>query len=206
MTDMTANGAGNHAGGLDGAKKSLATHPMAKLLARDEESIEFMPDVEAAARRRGHRFAYLLSLTSFAFLIVFVVWANFAILDEVTRAEGTVIPSSRIQVIQNLEGGILAEILVREGDIVDAGDVLVRIENSTAEADFREMRSRYRTLAAMIARLEAELTDGQPRFPAALRQDAPDAVADQERLFRARRSQQLSQVRVLESQAEQPPQ
>src|SRR3546814_5098926 len=87
------------------------------------------------------------------------VWANYAVLDEVTRGEGTVVPSSRTQVIQNLEGGILADILVHEGDIVEAGDVLVRIENTIAQANLQDARSQYLTLQATEARLMAERSE-----------------------------------------------
>src|SRR3546814_11106291 len=67
----------------------------------------FRSDVHAATRHRGRRFAYILTVLSVVFFGVMGVWANYAVLDEVTRGEGTVVPSSRTQVIQNLEGGIL---------------------------------------------------------------------------------------------------
>ena len=92
----------------------------------DDDDLAFMPDVHAAARRRGHRFSYLLSLMVALFVICFIIWAKLAILDEVTRGDGTVIPSSKTQVIQNLEGGIVSQILVREGDIVEQGAILDR--------------------------------------------------------------------------------
>ena len=109
-----------------------------------------MPDVHAAARRRGHRFAGILTVMTFVFIGVMGVWAHYAILDEVTRGEGRVIPSSKVQVIQNLEGGILAEILVREGDVVNVGDIMVRIDNTAAQASFRDLQSQYFTLLATV--------------------------------------------------------
>src|SRR3546814_5592003 len=71
----------------------------------DRDDLDFMPDVHAATRHRGRRFAYILTVLSVVFFGVMGVWANYAVLDEVTRGEGTVVPSSRTQVIQNLEGG-----------------------------------------------------------------------------------------------------
>ncbi|MCG8357402.1 MAG: HlyD family type I secretion periplasmic adaptor subunit [Kiloniellales bacterium] len=169
----------------------------------DADDLDFVPDLEAAARRRGHRFAYLLTTMVFVFFVTFVAWANFAVLDEVTRGDSTVIPSSKTQVIQNLEGGILAEILVREGDIVDRGDILVRIDNTTAQANFRDARTRHLALLAKTERLRAELEDREPAFPEEVLADAPEAARDEEAQYRARAAQFAAQKAVLESQGQQ---
>lgn len=170
----------------------------------DRDDLDFMPDVHAAARHRGRRFAYILTMLSILFFAVMVVWSHYAVLDEVTRGEGTIVPSSRTQVIQNLEGGILAEILVHEGDIVEAGDVLVRIENTVAQATLEDARSQYLTLQATEARLIAELENEDAiEFPPAVTNEAPVVAADQKRLFDARRRQLEAQISVLESQARQ---
>jgi len=160
-----------------------------------------MPDVHAAARRRGHRFAGILTIMTFVFIGVMGVWAHYAILDEVTRGEGRVIPSSKIQVIQNLEGGILAEILVHEGDVVQIGDILVRIDNTAAQASLRDLQSQYFTLLATVERLDAEQQGRDMEISAEMRENAPVAVADQESLFGYRRRQMQAQISVLESQA-----
>ena len=180
--------------------------PSLNVPARDrwsDEDMQFMPDVAAAARRSGNRFAYFLTVTVVLFLVIFLVWANLAVLDEVTRGEATVIPSSRIQVVQNLEGGIISEILVREGDIVERGDILVRIDNVLAESSFREERRRYLNLLATIARLEAEIADTEIDFPPQVVEEAPQTIADQSALRNARRDQRDAQVSILTSQADQ---
>jgi len=170
----------------------------------DRDDLDFMPDVHAATRHRGRRFAYILTVLSVAFFAVMGVWAHYAVLDEVTRGEGTIVPSSRTQVIQNLEGGILAEILVHEGDIVQAGDVLVRIENTVAQANLEDARSQYLSLQATEARLMAELEGEETvAFPAGVLEEAPIVAADQQRLFNARRRQLEAQINVLQSQARQ---
>ena len=170
----------------------------------DRDDLDYMPDVHAATRHRGRRFAYILTVMSVAFFAVMGVWAHFAVLDTVTRGQGTIVPSSRTQVIQNLEGGILAEILVHEGDIVDAGDVLVRIENTVAQASLEDARSQYLTLLATEARLVAEVDDkDEITFPPAVLNEAPTVASDQKRLFNARKRQLEAQVNVLESQARQ---
>src|SRR3546814_190512 len=168
----------------------------------DRDDLDFMPDVHAATRHRGRRFAYILTVLSVVFFGVMGVWANYAVLDEVTRGEGTVVPSSRTQVIQNLEGGILADILVHEGDIVEAGDVLVRIENTIAQANLQDARSQYLTLQATEARLMAELEEREEiEFPPAVTNEAPVVAAGQARLFSARGRKLEGQVNGLESQA-----
>jgi len=162
-----------------------------------------MPDVHAAAQRRGHGFAYILTIMTLVFVVVFGTWANYAVLDEVTRGEGRVIPSSKTQIIQNLEGGILAEILVREGDIVEKGDILVRIENTAAQATFRDAQSRFYALQATVERLGAELEDREMALSEEILREAPTAAGDQTALFNARSRQLQAQTAVLEAQAKQ---
>ena len=172
-------------------------------MATSQEDLDFMPDVHAAARRRGKGFAYILTLMTLAFLIIMGTWANYAVLDEVTRGEGRIIPSSKTQIIQNLEGGILAEILVREGDIVEKGDILVRIENTAAQATYRDAQTRFYALLATGERLEAEKDGREMELSGKILKEAPSAVGDQTALFKARARQLKAQVAVLEAQAEQ---
>jgi adhesin transport system membrane fusion protein len=137
---------------------------------------------------------------------VFVVRADHAVLDVVARGQGKVIPSSRIQVIQNLEGGIMADILVREGEIVEKGQVLIRIDNTTAQSNYDDLRQRYLDGLATITRIVAELA-GTPAddivFPDELMKSAPE-LAEAERLNAQIRRQQLNtQLAILRDQAAQ---
>ncbi|MDX1580362.1 MAG: HlyD family type I secretion periplasmic adaptor subunit [Alphaproteobacteria bacterium] len=169
-----------------------------------EEDLDFAQPRVAALHRRGQSFAYILTILVAAFVLIFLIWASLASLDEVTRGAGKVIPSSRIQVVQNLEGGILSEILVQEGDRVDKGDVRVRIDNVLAETSYEEAKTRYLSLLASIARLEAELEGrDQVQFPPRVLEDAPDIAADQRAELQARISQYQSELNVLRSQASQ---
>ncbi|MCH6587036.1 MAG: HlyD family type I secretion periplasmic adaptor subunit [Proteobacteria bacterium] len=172
-------------------------------MATRQEDLHFMPDVHAAVRRRGKGFAYILTLMTFVFLVVMGTWANYAVLDEVTRGEGRIIPSSKTQIIQNLEGGILAEILVREGDIVEKGDILVRIENTAAQATYRDAQTRFYALLATVERLEAEMEDREMALSEEILKEAPSAASDQTALFKARGRQLKAQIAVLETQAKQ---
>lgn len=170
----------------------------------NRDSLDFMPDAVAATHRTAARMAYILTIVTALFFAGFLYWANFATLEEVTRGEGRIIPSSRVQVVQNLEGGILAEILVKEGQTVQQGTVLVRIDKTQARASFQETRSRYLSLLASIARLRAELTGSATiAFPAEIGRNAPQAAEDQRSLFAARRAQLDAELVVLRSQAAQ---
>lgn len=122
-----------------------------------------------------------------AVVVVFVAWAAIAKVDEVARGEGKVVPNSRLQVIQSLEGGILRELLVKEGDIVSAGQPLAQLDDTRFASFTMESSTQVTALKAAIARLEAEVL-GAPAvsFPPSI--SAGDAViASEQALFRARR-------------------
>lgn len=158
-------------------------------------------------RRVIRRFAHLLLGLVGAIMIGFIVWADHAVLDEVTRGEAKVIPSSQVQVIQNLEGGILSAVLVNEGAIVEQNAPLMRIENRIAESQVRELRQRFMTTQAGIARLETEvagLTDAaEIKFPDDLLASAPEVAQAEIDLFIVRQEQLRSQKDILQDQLEQ---
>lgn len=120
---------------------------------------------------------------------VFVVWAAFASVDEIVRAEGEIISSSRPQIIQNLEGGILAELRVREGDVVQPGDVLARLHGTQFQSAVSDLTEQINTLEVRRIRLEAEI-DGQSDFhvPESLALAVPDIVASERSLLAARQA------------------
>jgi adhesin transport system membrane fusion protein len=95
-------------------------------------------------------------MTMLAMIFCGIVWAAHAVLDEVKRGNGRVVPSRQMQVIQSLEGGIVNTISVQEGEIVDAGQLLMRIDDTTFASQFGEIRERRDAMAARVARLEAE--------------------------------------------------
>lgn len=115
-----------------------------------------------------------------------VLWAAFAVVDEVTRGDGRVITSSQTQYIQNLEGGIISQILVREGQVVEKGDVLFRIDSTRFASEFREGRSSDRALRAKVARLTAEAQRTRLQMPEDLRKEAPAAAQNELAVYEAR--------------------
>jgi membrane fusion protein, adhesin transport system len=154
----------------------------------------------------GPVFSHILLVVVALFLIGFLVWANFAVLDQVTRGEARVVPSSQIQVIQNLEGGIISEMLVEEGETVEKDQVLLRIDNTLAKSALADLQSHYFNGLATVARLEAEVagkTADQIVYPDALLRNAPAIALAETALFRSLADQQQSQIDILRNQADQ---
>ncbi len=135
---------------------------------------------------------------SFLAVAVFVAWAYFAELDQITRAPGSVIASSRTQIIQSQEGGTLENLKVKEGDIVEAGQVLAELERTRNLAAYLETRAKAAALAATMARLQAEVFGGQPRFPRELG-DYPDFRQNQLTLLSKRRAALNEEIAAIES-------
>ncbi|NLD55196.1 MAG: HlyD family type I secretion periplasmic adaptor subunit [Burkholderiaceae bacterium] len=117
--------------------------------------------------------AFLLLALMFALLACAAVWASSSTLEEITKGDGRIIPSSREQVIQSLEGGILQDMMVREGDIVTAGQPLLRIDETKARSSYQEGYSKAIGLKAAAARLRAESRGTALVFP-------PEVLADAE--------------------------
>src|SRR5690554_3861344 len=136
--------------------------------------------------RQRDRTALTIVWLAALLIAVFGTWAYYAQLDEVATGQGVVVPSSREQVIQSLEGGIVADVRVREGDLVEAGQVLAVLDATVTEANMEEVASRYRAAGARAARLKAELEDSSPVFPDHL-MAYPDVVSAKQELFVARR-------------------
>ena len=123
--------------------------------------------VEAPPDRIEPAFASRLLLWSIAgFTVVMLIWAALSQVDETAVAPGRVIPSRQLQVVSNLEGGVIADVLVHPGDRVSAGQLLMRLDPATATSDFSKTSATTQALAARIARLEGEVAGHAPAFPA----------------------------------------
>jgi adhesin transport system membrane fusion protein len=138
---------------------------------------------------------HVLWVTAFSMFIIFI-WAYFAELDQITRATGSVIASSRSQIIQSQEGGTLEELMVKEGDIVEEGAVLARIERTKAESSYLEAMAKSVSLQATVARLTAEVYGGEPKFPPEVKK-YPEFEKNQRALFHKRRSAINEEIEAL---------
>lgn len=148
-----------------------------------------LDDTRGAQLVESHPYAGASLLLLIVVIVAGYQWADFAVLDEVTRGEGRIVPSSREQVIQSLEGGILVDLAVREGDIVEQGQILLRIDDTRSGASLREGQSKAHALRAEIARLRAEGAGRQPQFP----DDLPVELRERERELFVSRSRALNQ-------------
>lgn len=118
--------------------------------------LEFMSSLSAAVLEKSEKSSRVMLYVIFFSLSWLIVWAYFAEIDEVTRGDGKVIPFGQVQVIQNLEGGIIKDILIKEGGIVKSGQALLKIDNKQFESNYEQNSAYYELLIAKAARLKAE--------------------------------------------------
>lgn len=140
-------------------------------------------------------FTHIILWTSLLFFIVAIIWANYAILDEVTTGQGKVIPSSEVQVIQNLEGGIIQNIFVKEGQIVKKDQILMQIDNTRFMASYAEAEKKIDALEIEVIRLNAQISKTKPVFPEKFTKSYPRLVQDQLSLYESR-MRELNQLEI----------
>lgn len=134
------------------------------------------------------------------FFVFLLLWAHFAIIDEVTKGEGKAIPSSRIQKIQNLEGGIVAQIYVHEGQIVEAGAPLVRLDDTRFASNVGETEADRVAMELRVERLSAEIDNRPLNITDAARKAVPNQVSNEESLYQSRRQQLSDEIGGLQQQ------
>lgn len=136
-------------------------------------------------------------------ILVLVVWASIAEVDEVAKGEGRVIPSSQLQIVQSVDGGVVEQLMVREGQEVAPGALLLRIDPTRFASNLRDNRSQYLALRIRAARLEAltENADFQP--PAAEAAEAPELVGRERSLFESSRAELEAGVAIARDQVQQ---
>ena len=182
------------------AEKSLGQAIGAYFGSRDAIGDEPLPEVSKALIEDAPRVIRLTIWSLIAFVAFCLLWAHFAVVDEVTRGDGKAIPSSRLQKIQNLEGGIVAELFVREGQIVEAGDPLLRLDDTRFASNVGETEADRLALQLRVERLSAEVQGREPQFNAELLDKAAGQADNELQLFASRRQQLVDEVAGLEEQ------
>ena len=154
------------------------------------------------SRARTQR-AQLIVRAALVVVLLLVLWACFAQVEEVTRGEGKVIPSRQLQIVQSLDGGVVSEILVQEGQVVEAGQLLLKIDETRATSGVRESAAQGFALRARGARLRA-LAEGAAFVPPASSNPEEQRILDEERtLYETRRSELATMIAINQQQLQQ---
>ncbi|MGU3401532.1 HlyD family type I secretion periplasmic adaptor subunit [Brucellaceae bacterium D45D] len=169
---------------------------MAHLRAEAEQTWVF-GEADDARLVRSTRIIWIFA----AFFATALIWAYFATLDEVSTGNGRVVPTMREQVIQSLEGGILAELDVRQDDIVEPGQVLAKLDPTKTESNVGESAAKYRAALVSSARLQAEVNQTPLAFPVELN-DYPDLIRAETELYQARKQSLEESLRFIAESVE----
>ncbi|AUG99911.1 HlyD family type I secretion periplasmic adaptor subunit [Prodigiosinella confusarubida] len=173
---------------------------LAYFFAHNEEEEQIMPEVSRAMIEDAPRIIRLSLWAILAFFIFFFLWAALANIDEVTRGEGKAVPSSRLQKIQNLEGGIVSKMFIHEGQIVSKGEPLLQLDATRFASNVGETEADRLTLVARIARLNAEINNKELNLPKDVIQDAPEVARGEQNLYNSRRKQFHNEISGLKEQ------
>jgi adhesin transport system membrane fusion protein len=171
--------------GLEQMKKGSKINQLFRRL--PEEDVDFATDIRSTILSQTPQGGRLIIWATFILLVIFLIWAAFSELEEVTRGEGKVVPSSHVQIIQNLEGGIISEILVNAGDIVKKDQLILRIDPTRFSSSFEENRAKYLSNKAKSARLKAEANGTALVMPDDVLKERPDIAAREHQLYNSRR-------------------
>lgn len=169
----------------------------------DTQDLKYMASLSSAILERSPKKSRILLWIFFAFICGSLVWANYALIDERTRGIGKVIPSQQAQIIQNLEGGIISEIMVDEGDVVEKGQILIKIDDTKFSSSFEENQLRYLELKAKSMRLLAEAKGLPLNIGEAAKKEMPELIEHETSLYLTNKKQQQRSINILEEQVKQ---
>ena len=154
-----------------------------KLRVKNEDDLKYMNSVSSAMLMSSNLTTRIMLWVGGAFIIWLIVWAYYAQIDALTRGQGKIIPSHHLQVIQNLEGGIVSEILVEEGQRVKKGDILIKIDATSFESNYEENELRFNELEAKSMRLTAESSGNKFTVPKDVQKKSPELIKHEKSLY-----------------------
>lgn len=164
------------------------------------EDLNWQDEADMAILEQTPVKAKLLLYAIALVLIALILWASFAKVDEVTRGEGRVIPSKQVQVIQSLDGGIVSEILVQEGQTVTVGSPLIRIDETRAVSSLRENQAQYLAFLAKQTRLRSLAEDKPFTPPDEVRREAPQVYDQEYALYLSSQEELASAIEIARTQ------
>jgi adhesin transport system membrane fusion protein len=168
-----------------------------------KDDVDFTTDIRSAILVQTPSGGRSIVWMTLILLVAALVWAYFAEIEEITRGDGKVIPSRQIQVVQNLEGGIVAEILVNEGDVVEKDALLLRIDDTRFSAPFRESRVKYMALKAKVARLRAESLGAILEIEDDIKTEFPSIAQRELELYESRQEELNTSLVILQEKINQ---
>lgn len=170
---------------------------------QQEADRDFVRDADRFMIQQEPLRARILLRALLGVVLLFILWAAVVSIDEVTKGDGKVIPSRQLQVLQSLDGGIVSNIAVAEGQQVEAGQLLLQIDSTRFESSVRENRAQYLSLAARAARLQA-IGEGTPFSPdPQVAKEDPQTVADERDLYETATHELNAQISIARQQMEQ---
>jgi len=187
---------------VKGLFTELKPSSIGKVVSR-EQDMDYMSETSAAALQGPPAFSHVVLWGAILFLIVFFTWAALANISESTVGDGRVIPSGQVQVVQNLEGGIVSEIKVRVGDIVRKNDTLLVIDDTRYLSSAKENTAKDSALMAKIARLTAEVQGTAFIVPTAVAKSNPDLARRELDLYQSRQAEFIANTSALRQQIDQ---
>ena len=163
-------------------------------------SDEPLPEVRKALFEDAPKVVRLTIWSLVGFFLFALLWASFAVVDEVTRGDGKAIPSSKLQKVQNLEGGIVKKLFVHEGQVVNVGDPLIQLDDTRFSSNVGETEADRQALMLRVQRLTSESDGRALQFSPDIEKSSPQLVANERALFESRQQQLKDEVAGLEEQ------
>lgn len=178
---------------MDGGKEAVGTH----------NPSDFEADAQWAVGQQQARGSRILVWTALLTVVVLLIWAAFGHIDEVVRGQGKVVPSRQVQVVQSLDGGIVEEILVRPGQRVEMGEVMLRIDPTRYSSSLGENKAELLSLKAKAVRLEALASGEAFQAPPELLRDAPQIMEMERRLWESKSQELRTTLNIAQDQLRQ---
>jgi len=166
-----------------------------------DADLEYMSSLSQAALEKPTFKSQLIVWVIFLSLIWGIIWANYAELDKIVRGDGTVVPSAHVQLVQNLEGGIVDHIYVHSGDQVKKGQILLKLDNTQYASNFGKSEDEQEALIAKSIRLKAEVTGKPFKMPKTFKSPVVKAIYIREKqLYQTRMAQLKTSIQIIKQQ------
>lgn len=170
------------------------------LSAEDAQPQDWVDNADWAKLQQSPLRSRALLYSMLVVFVILVTWAGLASIDEVARGQGTVIPSLQTQIVQSFDGGVVEEILVHEGQIVDEGELLMRIDPTRFISSFRENRVQYLSLLAKSIRLEALTNDNEMELNSEIMAEVPEVAENENSLFISNQDELAQRLSIAQEQ------